>query len=245
MSAPPPEIFPHQMDYDTYAADDEEIWATAMKAEDGTVAAYPPTPVLEYSGIQRAGRDDQVPGSEGRQPTEHWEFSLVQRPYAKDYFLVQAKKAGVPYSAIGARVTLPRRGRSCEGASDPHVFDTTLSTQASQGQRSGKCFKDYRLMLVLLQSIHNRARYSKTQLSSMPYNSSATQPSDGANTTRLNLKSPPPASSSRRRNCRTPSSNARWLRTSSSSLKTPRSIGPFRRPSSSQRWFVFDLTKHT
>lgn len=103
MSAPLPEMFPDQVDYDAYAADDEEIWGTAMEAEDETVAGQPPTPALDHSGVQCVGQDDQVPDPGGIQPAGRGQFRLGQRPDAKDRFLVQAKRAGMPYREIRAR----------------------------------------------------------------------------------------------------------------------------------------------
>ena len=103
MSAPPPEILLDHIDYGASAADEDGIWATAMEAEDGTASAYPSTPALQSSDVERVGRDDQGPGSEGVQPTGQGQFRLAQRPDAKDEFLVQAKRAGMPYREIRAR----------------------------------------------------------------------------------------------------------------------------------------------
>ena len=67
----------------------------------------------------------------------------------------------------------------------------------------------------------------------------------GANASRLNLRSPPPASSSLFRKAFTPSCSALSVNTSSSSASFPRFNGPFRDPSSSHRLFSADLMKAT
>jgi len=67
----------------------------------------------------------------------------------------------------------------------------------------------------------------------------------GPSATKLNLNSPPPASSSLFKKLFTPRLNAFSLNTSSSFPNSPRSNGPFLLPSSSQRWLFADLTKQT
>ncbi len=67
----------------------------------------------------------------------------------------------------------------------------------------------------------------------------------GANASRLNLRSPPPASSSLFKKALTPNCSALSANTSSSASSFPRFKGPFRRPSSSHRFFWADLMKAT
>lgn len=67
----------------------------------------------------------------------------------------------------------------------------------------------------------------------------------GANASRLNLRSPPPASSSLFKKALTPNRNALSVNTSSSASSVPRFKGPLRRPSSSHRLFWADLMKAT
>lgn len=67
----------------------------------------------------------------------------------------------------------------------------------------------------------------------------------GANASRLNLRSPPPASSSLFKKALTPNCSALSVNTSSSASSFPRFKGPFRRPSSSHRFFWADLMKAT
>jgi len=62
------------------------------------------------------------------------------------------------------------------------------------------------------------------------------QSNEGASTIRLNLSSPPPASSSLFKNALTPFFNASSLSTSSSSFSAPRSRGPVLLPSISHKW---------
>ena len=67
----------------------------------------------------------------------------------------------------------------------------------------------------------------------------------GASASRLNRKSPPPASSSLFRKLRTPKLTALSLNASSSTPNLPLFSGPFLRPSSSQRLLSPDLTNAT
>ncbi|EZF96038.1 hypothetical protein H113_03676 [Trichophyton rubrum MR1459] len=71
------------------------------------------------------------------------------------------------------------------------------------------------------------------------------QSNTGPRLTRLNLKSPCPASSSVFKNLLTPLSNAFSLNMSSSSANSPRHSGPFLLPSSSYSRPSLPLTKHT
>lgn len=119
MTASTPEIFSDQIDHGAYAADDEEMQATATRAEDGAVAAYPPTPALEHSGVQRAGQDDQVPDSEGIQPTGQGQSRLAQRPNAKDHFHAQEKRTGVLCSEIRAKGNLTEARLILRGCFSP------------------------------------------------------------------------------------------------------------------------------